>query len=746
MLTCADEASVKKFSLLSLILLSTCSALVCPISALSNPNPLPSLSPDKSEQLWNFENADIQTIIKRVAEETGKNFIIDPRVQAKVTVISQHALNSNEVYQLLLSILRVHGFQAIESDQAIKIVPTDSLSNDKGSLAQKNILNTDQSIIKVFNLSYLTPQDALPALKELLPKNSQSIIIPGSNFIIIADTSSNILKTEQLLKKIDTQKSQEIDIISIKHASAADMANNLNALLRQKNPNKSNPVSIIADERTNHIVMTGGTEAIRKYVSQVIEKLDSPADNNYNSEVVYLKYIEARNIAPIVSTFIEDAIKSNTDASVREEGNRSAGTSASSVANFNNPRESQSTSNPNHLRALDKNKTTSGLQGSLFSENENKSQSGIINKYVQWEEASNALIIKAPVSIMRAIKSIIAKLDIRRPQVMIEVVIAEVNLNRLQQLGVEWNGSPNASIKMATRVLNPLSKGLVGGFTNAVVDQLGQGLSVGIFRHGDLRALIKLLASDSSANVLSTPTLVTLDNQTALIKVGQKVPFAVGQTDNSSTNGTPFTSFDREEVGLSLTIKPQITHSGEVKMQIENILSDIIPGTAESNAGGNPTTTERTVVTNVLVHDGKILVLGGLIQDSWQKTRTKVPLLGDLPLLGSLFRSDNKVLVKKNLMIFIRPKIINVDEQGRELSTNKYNTMRIDQLESLNALENPFVDEQITAPPLGHHEYTQQKYNKPVTQADGVMVLPNLDLKPPYTKDSNPTTSIFSPK
>lgn len=733
-----SEALVKKSALLSLLLATaSLTLLMLPSSVLASPHSEPTVlsSAEKRPQLWNFENADIQTIIKRVAEETGKNFIIDPRVQAKVTVISQHALNSDEIYQLLLSILRVHGFQALESDQAVKIIPIDSLNNDKGIFSQKNILNTDQPIIKVFNLKFLHSQDALPALKQLLPGNSQALIIPGSNYIIVADTSSNILKIETLLKKIDTEKNQEINIISVKHASASDLANNLNILLKQKNPNKTNPVSIIADERTNHIVMTGGTEAIRKYVVQIITQLDSPADNNYNSEVVYLKYIEARNIAPIVSTFIEDAIKTNSDATVREEANTTPGLSASSVANFNtNSSSNQNQSNANHLRSLQNNKTTGGAQGSLFSDNENKSQSGVINRYVQWEESSNALIIKAPPSIMRAIKNIIDKLDIRRPQVMIEVVIAEVNLNRLQELGVEWNGSQKASIKTANRLLNTTSKGLIGGFTNGVVDQLGLGLSVGIFRHGDLRALIKLLASDSSTNILSTPTLVTLDNQTALIKVGEKVPFAIGQTDNSSTNGTPFTSFDREEVGLSLTIKPQITHSGEVKMQIENILSNIVAGSAQANTSGNPTTTERTVVTNVLVHDGKILVLGGLIQDAWQKTQNKVPLLGDLPLVGALFRSDNKTLVKKNLMIFIRPKIIHIDEQGRELSTNKYNHMRIDQLESLNALENPFIDEQITAAPLGQHEYTQQKYNKPMNQADGVMVIPNLELPPPYEK------------
>ncbi len=664
---------------------------------------------DKNKEIWNFENADIQTVVKRVSDATGKNFILDPRVQGQVTIISQHPLTKDEIYQVFLSVLRVHGFQAIETDDVVKIIPQDSANNDSGSVVSKVGKSSDQQIVKVIPLKFISPTEMVTSIREMIPRTSHIVALNSTNDLLIADTQSNVLKVEKIIQQVDTPQSQMVDIIAVKHASAPELVTTLTTLLREKGAAKASPVSLGADERTNNILITGGTKELRNYIHRVVEKLDLPSDSNSDAQVIYLKYVQASDIAPIVAAYLEEAIHTNKEEKVRAEGKESQASTAIATATSTNP--NQGSGFANHLKALKENSANGGQQGSLFVDNENKPQSGIINRFVQWEETTNSIIVKAPPTIMRSIRSIIAKLDIRRPQVIIEVIIAEVTLDRLEEYGVEWDVSPNASIKAATRFptfdtnTDGTSSGIVGGFAGGVVQELGEGLTVGVFRHGNLRALLRMLATDSQSNVLSTPTLVTLDNQTALIKVGQKVPFAIGQTNNQNVGGNPFTSYDREEVGLSLTIKPQIINNHEVKLQIENILSNIIPNSANASTGGNPTTSERTILTNVLVNEGKILVLGGLIQDQWNENRAQVPFIARIPWIGNLFKSQSKELVKTNLMIFLRPKIIHDDFRGVNISTQKYEETRQAQLETYDNFEHYFVDEPVTPPPLSEDDF-----------------------------------------
>jgi len=681
------------------------------------------------QETWNFVDADIETVIKRVADETKKNFVIDPRVQGKITIISPQSMTPAQVYELFLSMLRVHGFKAVEAGSVIKIIPQDSANNDNGNVVTaRGLNNSDQQIIKVIPLKFLSPSDMVIMLREFIPRTSRVMAINSSNYIVIADTASNVTKVESIIQQMDNKSAQDVDVIPVKHASANELATTISGLLRDKKETRANPVTLAADERTNSLIISGSTPEIRKYIKDLIKKLDDPTDNNSNSEVIYLRYVQASNIAPIIAAYLEEELHASKQESVRQQGKDTSASTSVANAAVNLP--TTPSFNPNHLRALKENSETGGMQGSLFESNENKPKSGIINRFVQWEETTNSIIVKAPPTIMRSIKSVIAKLDIRRPQVIIEVVIAEIGLNRLEELGVEWDVSPNASVKMGTRFFtgrtNPdgTSPGIKGNFSGGTVAELGTGISIGIFRHGNLRALIKALASDASANILSTPTLVTLDNQTALIKVGEKVPFAIGQTNNQNTGGNPFTSFDREEVGLSLTIKPQIISDCEIKLQIENILSNIVPNSANTNTGGNPTTSERTIVTNVLVSEGKILVLGGLIQDSWQDVRQQVPFLGKLPLIGNLFKSQGKELVKKNLMIFLRPKIISNDVEGVRISTSKYEKMRQAELSSYDALDQSFVDEPVIAPPLSETDYFPGSYEKRIPMPEEVILPP----------------------
>lgn len=664
------------------------------------------------EKYWNFNKVDIHTLIQQVAEETSKNFVIDPRVQGNVTVISKTPLSKEQAYQVFLSVLQVHGYAAVETGKTVKIIPSNEakFGTSQGTQAAKN---PDDVVVKVFHLDFISSRFVVNALKGLFSKTSMITSYDPNNDVVVADTANNVERLGEIIQELDQPNSQAIDIVPIEHASAFELIETLEEISSQRTAGRSaeKPISLGADQRTNSVLISGGSKAMRDYLRTVIMKLDQPSDNQYNSEVVYLKYSEASHLAPIVATFLEDAMRSSKDPTIRQELLNKAGTDAARTST--QPALPQTQGYPRHLRGL-KNEST-GVQGQLFSENENQPKSGVVNEYVQWEDTSNALIIKAPPSLMRAVKSIISKLDIRRPQVLIEVIIAEVNLDRARQLGIEWNPSPSAEVKFGTRLVD--SNGIVGDFASGVVNQLGSGLSLGVFRHGNLRALLKALSANTSANILATPSLVTLDNQTALIKVGQKVPFAIGQTNNEDIGGNPFTSFDREEVGLSLTLKPQITISGSIKLQIENILSDIIPNTVNVNAGNNPTTTERTVVTNVIVDDGKILVLGGLIQDEWEEQRSQVPFLGHIPVVGALFRNQEKRLVKRNLMIFIRPQILRDDHDNIRISSDKYNRMRHAQRDSLHALRRMMVEEPIMLEPMSTEDYYPSNAHVPEEQS-----------------------------
>lgn len=675
---------------------------------------------------WNFNQVNIRTLIQTVAEETGKNFVVDPRVQGDVTVISYKPLNKKEAYQVFLSILHVHGFNAVPSGKVIKIVPLNK-SKTEGTPSFRFAEGLDQVAIKVLPLKNVSATEILNSLKPLVPKTSHIFAYGETNHIIVADTISNIKRLEAILQTLDQAPEEYVDVINVEFASALDIIETLKEFITNKR-NDPNPIRFAADERTNSILLSGGTTGNRVTLKELIRKLDSHTNNNYNSEVVYLKYVKARNIAPIIGTFLSDAIKSSEEQKYRKDAD-----TESTRRDTQAPIAPSAQAPLNHLRGLRDFEDTEGVQGQLFGQNENQPQSGVINRFVQWEELTNSLIIKAPPTLMRAVKNIITKLDIRRPQVLIDVIIAELTMDRSAELGVEWNPSQNASVKFGTRFPDATNaaNGIVGNFLGGAVDTLGSGLSVGIFRHGSIRTLIRALSADSSANILSTPTLVTLDNQTALIKVGEKVPFAIGQTNNDDIGGNPFTSFDREEVGLSLTIRPQITRSGAVKLEIENILSNIKDNSNNPQAGGNPTTTERTIVTNVVVDNNKILVLGGLIQDDWQDVRTGVPILDSIPYVKKLFSKQRKQLMKKNLVIFLRPVIMDDELKNIEVSNKRYEDLRKKQLLNYHNLDRPFIDEPITAKPLSKAEH-YPSYLEP-KEGDSNPA-PGLVLPPPFEK------------
>jgi len=634
---------------------------------------------DSDDKVWNLKDVDILTLISHVSKETGKNFIVDPAVKGKITMISNSPMTPDELYQAFLSVLRVHGFSAVDSGNVIKIIPD---SQGKSTLTpeqdQLTLNQHEEIVVEIVHAEHVSVTEIQRALQPLVSKFGHITAYAPTNDLVIADRADNVERFKQITDELDQAEGDEVEIVPLKHAAAFDLLDTLNMLEARKSgtiikATGQQKTNLAADERTNSILI-GGNKANRKRLKSLVKKLDLPAQNGGHTQVIHLKYLRAIDVAPIISGFIagkEDA----------------AGVRRSISA-------SRSSSRPTSRRGVTLGGDTSLATGaggmgttSVFGEKEPKG--GVISQNVQWESTTNSIIVTAPPSMMDSIHEVLKHLDIRRPQVLVEAIIAEINITKATELGVEWQ-HPGGDVRVATRFPDPKVSSITDASTldttlKAVSDVLtgsmGAGLTMGFFKDGDLRAILRALTDDTAANILATPNILTLDNEEAQIKVGDRITFATSEADASiTTGGTATTFFDREDVGLSLNIRPQITPVGAIKLEILQTLSRVLP--VSPGVGGNPDTAERSIMTNVMVDDGEILVLGGLIQEEWQEGEVKVPLLGDIPIIGHLFKSQSKQLVKKNLMIFLRPTIIRDKAKGIEVTDNRYQKMRNDQLKA----------------------------------------------------------------
>ena len=580
----------------------------------------------------NLKDADLQSFIETVAEITGKNFVIDPRVKAKVTVVSARPMDKKEIYEVFLSVLQVHGFATVEVGEVIKILPDVNAKQGAGSVVSNaSGSKGDELVTRVIEVNNVAAAQLVPILRPLVPQQGHLAAYPGSNMLVISDRGANIARLEKIIRKIDQPDAQEIEVIPLQHASATEVVQILNSL-KTANPQAAQTPgapTLAADERTNSILLSGDSSA-RVRIRGLIAHLDTPIEGTGNTKVVYLHYASAEEIAPIlqgVSDF-EDA-----------EGNT---TSSSSNNEIN----------------------------------------------IQADTTNNALIITAPPARFDSLRRIISQLDVRRAQVLVEAVIAEVSNDLTKELGAEGfilptgddPSGPAASSINTGNILSLLTDGISSGASLA-----GQGLSLGAADlNGDTQwgVLIRALEADASTNILSTPTLVTLDNEEAEIVVAQNVPFITGQFTNTGS-GTdsavnPFQTIERQDVGITLRITPQINEGNSVRLTIEQESSSI----SSSSVASDLITNERRISTSVMVDDNEILVLGGLTQDDYRDTVTKTPLLGDIPLLGNLFRSTSTTKTKQNLMVFIHPVILR-DASSSSLATeSKYDFLRARQLES----------------------------------------------------------------
>jgi general secretion pathway protein D len=614
----------------------TCKAFITSVSALYlsvwvevTPVLAESLAETETAVL-NMENTDIKTLISTVADKTGKNFIVDPRVKGKVTVISHKPVTRDELYQVFLSILEVHGFAAVPGDKAIKIVP-DATAKQTGipTATSSSPGRGDELVTRVVSIDYVNAMQLVPILRPLIPQQGHMAAFPSSNVLIVSDRAENIARIMKLIRRIDRPGNEDVEVISLQYASAAEMVRILSALNKQS-ATKGGPTEpvLVADERTNSVLLSGD-KANRLRLRALITHLDTPNDAGGDTQVIYLKYADAKSLVPVL-----------TSVSGSIGGDNKKGTAPAA------------SSSPISIQA---------------------------------DENTNALVITAPGGMMRSLQAVIRQLDIRRAQVLVEAVIAEVSVTKSSELGVQWLAGKSGGNQPTAASQFPGNG--VGILDLADSSNGGTALGNGFhFAFGDLvgnnrfAVLVRAIASDDETNVLSTPSLVMLDNEEAEIVVGQNVPFVTGTQQTTGGLANPFQTIERQDVGLTLKVKPQINEGNAIKLDITQEVSSV--EAASTTGASDIITNKRSIKTSVLADDGDVVVLGGLIRDDLQEGTSKVPLLGDIPVMGNLFRSRSVTKVKRNLMVFLHPVIMRDAKANAAFTGRKYNYIRAQQLQA----------------------------------------------------------------
>ena len=601
------------------------------------------------EYTVNLKDTDIQEFIKFVADVTGSTIVVDPGVKGKVRVISSKPVSKNELYDLFLSILDVHGFTAVRSGGVIRVIHNkDARSAPVGVTDGAAESINDEYVTQVIRLENISAAKLIPVLRPLVPQQAHMAAYAPSNAIIISDIRSNIARIVDIIDRMDSSAVQSTKVIKLKYAVAEDVVQMLQTLekkTRSEGAEADEEVTLVADKRTNSVVVTADELSVER-IRDLIGYLDTPLEQSGNVRVIYLEYANATEVAEVLTRVMQNIS--------RLEGEGSRKTSASSTST------------------------------------------------IEADEGTNALIITADTDEMAALEAVIARLDIRRAQVLVEAIIVEMEVKEGQELGLQWlfandsgvfggnistssaQQSRNAALANSLLPTDSASEDVnVRGVAGALSQIPGTTLGWGVVDNDlTMAVILNALESTGNANILSTPSLLTLDNEEAYITVGQQVPFVTGSYTNTGSNSgsvqNPFQTIQRENVGITLEVTPQINEGDSVVMEIVQEVSSI---SQQVLAASDVITNERKIETKVLAKDGDIVVLGGLVKDDVQDSQQGVPVLQHIPLLGRLFRNDVVSVTKSNLLVFIRPTIIRDDEDLAGATAEKYRYIREQQLE-----------------------------------------------------------------
>ena len=598
--------------------------------------------------MLNFVNAEIDSVVRAMGQITGKNFLLDPRVKGTINIASVHPVSADLAYQILISSLRMQGFTAVEGKGLVKIVPeADAKQHFSQTYGRVVKSGGDQVVTQVYPLQYATAAQLVTVLRPLIAPNNAVSAYPGSNTLVITDYADNLKRITQIIEAIDRPNDAEFNIIKVQHLSAIELAQQLSRLFADPAGAHSGPVAagntllIAADGRSNSLLVRTDNQGKLDTLRAMVAQLDTPSSAMSNLQVVHLRNADATKLA--------ETLRALAAGEARGAGVPAPAQAAPAVGGATGP--------------------------------------GVT---ILADAATNSLVINAPDHLYNSLRAVIDKLDAQRAQVFVEALIVEVTSDKAAELGIQWMApiaEGGGTALVGGSVFNSTTTGsglnLSGIYTGS--NAFAPGLNLGVIQRftlggkqfTGLSALARALQSDVDTNVLSTPNLLTLDNEEAKIVIGQNVPFITGSYAQGASSGTgatvnPFQTFERKDVGLTLKVKPQISEAGKIKMQI---LQEVSSVRSETNQAGI-TTNKRSIETTVLVGDGEAIVLGGLIQDNVENTGDKVPGLGDIPLLGSLFRSEKRTRKKTNLMVFLRPAVVRSQETMSGLTDSRYDYIR----------------------------------------------------------------------
>ena len=651
--------------------------------------PLPALAQENAAAL-SFVNADIESVIKAVGHYTGMTFIVDPRVKGTLTLQSEKALTKSQAFGLLTSALRLQGYAVVTTGEGYaKVVPeaeaklqsSPTQVGTRGSRAQG-----DQIATQIYHLQYESAANLTAVLRPLISPNNSIMANPGNNSLVITDYADNLRRLSRIIAALDAPVAADLDVVPIRNGIASDIATLVGRLMEPAAGGDSGRVTILADARTNSIVVRAPSQARANLAKSLIAKLDQPTTERGNIHVVYLKNADATRVAQTLRAVVsQDASAVPVQQQGTSGGAIQAGAQGATGGTGGNLGGQQGQQSSIGMGGTG---NTFAQQGQATSAGGGGGQG---SGFIQADASTNSLIITAPDAIYRNLRGVIDQLDVRRAQVYIEALVVEMTSSKASEFGVQWlglsgddasryriggvqsfnSGAGNNLINLAAAARN----GLTG--TNAAVPSL-PGLTLGVFRqvNGELGlgAVASALENSGNANILSTPNMITLDNELATIKVGQNIPIITGSfTTGTSGANNPFQTVDRKDIGLLLKVRPQISEGGVVKLAIYHENSGIDNSVTRTEG---IVTTVRAIESNVLADDGQIIVLGGLIQDNSGTGEEKVRGLGDIPVLGNLFKYRSRTRDKTNLMVFLRPVVVRSTEQNNSISMDRYEYMR----------------------------------------------------------------------
>ncbi len=657
----------------------------------------------------NFVETDIPAVLRALSLFTQRNFLVDPRVKGKLTLVSDRPVDSAQALSMLTGALRMQGFAIVDVDGVTRVVPEADAKLQGSAVAgnprpqqapaggagrapvpvsafAKGSGNSGEMLTRVFPLKYENAANLVPVLRPMVPPNNPINAYPGNNTLVVTDYADNLERIAQVIARIDVPSSIDTDVVPVRSAIASDLAILASQLLDTQSSDPTQRIAVVADPRSNSVLVRSGSPARTRLARDLIMKLDAQQNRAGNLHVVYMRNAQATRIAEVLGGLLTGQANSAPGATGGASG---AGGAAGAQAAARAQSVSTSAGMAGQGMAGSAKGGMSGDQERITRE-DNSSQAVSYSAggaTIQADPATNSLIISAPEPLYRSLREVIDQLDQRRAQVLVESLIVEVSEAKAAEFGIQWMTGAGNINSNGTSFIGGTNLGGSGitGKGPTTIDALGGGLSVGVVKGTvdvlgnkviNLGVLARAMENTGEANILSTPNLLTLDNQSASILVGKTVPFVTGQYVTSGSNGStnPFQTIEREDVGLKLNIRPQISEGGSVKLDIYQEVSSIDESRSNSTTG--IVTNKRAIDTSVLIDDGQIIVLGGLLEDNVTLTTNSVPLLGSLPVIGSLFRYDSRKRTKTNLMVFLRPYVVRDANRSASVTMDRYDYMR----------------------------------------------------------------------